>query len=219
MNWNLLKIVGIGILLVFACGFLLQSASAANESCYFVNQGDTIYWNDCVDLTGVGGWDMRIAHWNNTPGYVTGYPDDYPDIVFDISSFPRRIKIWPDVYPIGAWYKWSGKDEPGGSNLAFYIAKGREASNVTLQNVTPNATPSLYYPGWFNTSTPTLTPIVVYETVIMFKTVEVPIVVNNTVFVEVTPKTTKNNDFGYSALGVLALAVCIYAAIKVLRKK
>ena len=202
------------VLLFFAVLFV--PVAAENITCEYVHQGDTVYWGDCIDVTGVAGWDMKLAHWNNTGGYDIGYPDEYPDIIYDVSDNPRKIHVWWEVYPSGPWYKWSGKRENAGNNLAFYVAKGREAGNKTINQTNITPTPSLYAPQTFST---TLTPQIIYETIIVVETVKEYILVNNTVMVPVTPAPVKkSNDWGYSALGILALSAVVYGGYKALKK-
>jgi hypothetical protein len=81
-----------------------------------VSQGETIYWNETVDLTKVEGWYGKV------------YKEDHESTVIDVSSFTTHIIVDPVVFPVGTYYQWAEFEEPQGNTLAFYVM----AENTTI---------------------------------------------------------------------------------------
>jgi hypothetical protein len=108
---------------------------------YRVQQGDTVYLGDTIDISGVmagvlnlayyGGWDEESGDQFliDTPSRKIGYYRFY----IDPAIFTQRL---------GKWYKWNGYVERQANNLAFVVAEKRTRTNLSeeieLQN--PNQT-------------------------------------------------------------------------------
>ena len=89
-------------------------------------QGDTVTWHENVSLSRVIGWSDTVAWWhtNHTPGISP------PDLVLTIDR-PRTVFIDPHGFPQGDYYKWDGKWERAGNNLAFSVAITPRAPKAT----------------------------------------------------------------------------------------
>ena len=137
MNWR-------GVLFWFAVGVALicllgvESAYARTETVpapfnvtvgaitRSVDQGNTIYWGETVDLRKVGGW------------YNLVYNENDDERLIDISAYQVRIYIDPKFWPVGAYYQYSEYEEGHGNLLAFYVKSSRAPVQVnqTVANFT-----------------------------------------------------------------------------------
>ena len=124
MNWrNFLIVILIGMLLiVFVCEVAhgeededdYQTApfnATVGARTKDVHQGDTVFWNETVDL--------RKVCWEGCVFYREG---DEHDLI-DASSFTVRIFIDPNFWTPGEYHQWSDYDEPHGNTLAFFVEK------------------------------------------------------------------------------------------------
>jgi hypothetical protein len=109
---------------------------------FYVQQGDTVYLGDVVDVSGVMGGVLNFA-------YYGGYDEESGDqFLLDTpngNSGYYRFYIDPAIFAsrLGKWYKWNGFVERQANNLVFVVAETRPkpnvSANITLQN--PNQTP------------------------------------------------------------------------------
>jgi hypothetical protein len=108
-----------------------------------ISQGDIIYLNETIDISGVTGWASTL-------GYYGGYFEDTDiDPIYEI-KLPGKIKNinYPSQYnfyidPVifgnktGNWYQWYGDSESHGNNLAFVVRYGnRTLSTGNMTNET-----------------------------------------------------------------------------------
>ena len=121
----------------------ITNTSPTNTSIpYFVQQGDTVYLGDTVDISGVTAGILNLAYyggWDEESGrqFLVELPQrksGYYRFYIDPAIFGTRL---------GKWYKWNGYVERQANNLAFVVAYQRAktnlSENITLQN--PNQTP------------------------------------------------------------------------------
>jgi hypothetical protein len=113
-------------LLFISVLFPLASASI------YVMQGDTLYWGDNADLTGVYGWECTVAWWKG--GITTA---QWPDRTEEVCYQAHNIAITPERFPAGTWYKWNGKVEGAGNDIAFHVVGVLRPIVITP---TPNTT-------------------------------------------------------------------------------
>ena len=115
---------------------IFPSASAADSSISYIHQGQKIYVNDTVDISGTVVPYPQLAYWdgfnmyNSAPAYIITLPNNqkgWYKFYVDPAIFATRL---------GSWYKYDEKIgyESHGNNLAFVVAK----ENVS--QVTPNPT-------------------------------------------------------------------------------
>lgn len=117
------------LLLAFCLSLLLVPASLAGT---YVIQGDTVYWGDSVDLTGVYGWECTVAWWKG------GISDSvWPDRTEEVCYQSHNILITPERFPEGSWYKWDGKIGNHENDEAFRVKAYRP---TTVPTPTPNIT-------------------------------------------------------------------------------
>jgi hypothetical protein len=124
---------------------VMINTTAPNGSVpYFVQQGDTVYLEDTVDISGIMAGVLNLAYyggWDEESGdqYLIGLPQR--------KSGYYRFYIDPEIFRtrLGKWYKWNGYLERQANNLAFVVAEKRTktnlSENITLQN--PNQTPAV----------------------------------------------------------------------------
>jgi len=127
----------------------------------YIYQGDKVYLNTTVDISGVVPPYPSLAYWDGYDMY-----DSVP--TYNLSMPDRKIgyyNFWidPEIFSnrTGRWYKYNGKFEPQGNNLAFVVAPNKysnytvrypngtliELSNIiqntTSENITPLKEPPL----------------------------------------------------------------------------
>lgn len=103
----------------------------------YINQGDTIYVGDYVDISGVTPPYRFLAYWDGFDMY-----DTYPSYNVTLPNGKRgyyRFYVDPDIFEsrTGRWYKYDGKFERQGNNVAF-IVKRKQTDNSTMTY--PNGT-------------------------------------------------------------------------------
>ena len=74
-----------------------------------VKQGDTVFWNETVDL--------RKVCWEGCIFYREGDKDR----LIDASAFTVRIFIDPNFWEPGVYNQWADYDEPHGNTQAFFV--------------------------------------------------------------------------------------------------
>lgn len=121
------------IFLVFLI-FICNSASAGT----YLFQGDKVYWGDTVDLTGVYGWACTVAWWKG--GYN---PAVSPTIIEDVCTNSYNVRVTPERFPQGIWYKWDGKVSSSGNERAFEVVGPRPTTIQPTSNITSNPTLNL----------------------------------------------------------------------------
>jgi hypothetical protein len=110
---------------------------------YYVQQGDTVYVGETVDVSGVMAGVLNLA-------YYGGYDEESgQQYLLNITGVGKkaywRYYLDPAIFGsrLGKWYKWNGHYESNGNTLAFVVAYKRAktnlSENLTLQN--PNQTP------------------------------------------------------------------------------
>lgn len=104
---------------------IFPSASAADSSISYIYQGQTIYVNDTIDISGAVSPYPELAYWdgfnmyNSAPAYTITLPNNrkgWYNFYVDPAIFATRL---------GSWYKYDEKIgyESHGNNLAFVVAK------------------------------------------------------------------------------------------------
>jgi len=143
MNWRgMAKVIGFALILIAALAFIVQYASAVTP--YYVQQGDTVYLNETVDISGVAAGVLNLAYYNGYDcvgdnQYLIPLPktkSGYYNFYIDSTIFGSRM---------GRWCKWNGYEESNGNIIAFVLSYAKpipfnSTSNITLQN--PNQTPA-----------------------------------------------------------------------------
>ena len=104
---------------------------------HYVTQGETVYVNDTVDISGVVPPYPELAYWNgynmydSNASYIIEMPTShsgYYHFYLDPSIFSTRT---------GYWYKYAGDFEPNGNNLAFIVApQSFKNTSITYSNGT-----------------------------------------------------------------------------------
>ena len=107
----------------------------------YVIQGDYVYVNDTVDISGVAPPYRWLAYWDGYDMY-----DSSPTQVVDLDDIRDYYTYWldPSVYEerLGRWYKWEGKYENRGNNHAFTVLPESKKNytmtypNGTVMNMT-----------------------------------------------------------------------------------
>lgn len=139
MNKNFWYILGIGILLIFICWFMMSPASAYDR----IDQGSTVILNGTYDISGVAAgynqlvylnyWSTDLTPDNESITYTLELPQEragYFNFYIDPAIFKNRL---------GYWYRYNGVFEPQANNRAFRVVADRQTINVTV-NVTGNET-------------------------------------------------------------------------------
>ncbi|MCK9591451.1 MAG: DUF3821 domain-containing protein [Methanoregula sp.] len=134
-NWrNFLLFLLAAILLSIAIG-LWHPVSAY----YYVEQGDFLYVNDTVDISGVAAGILNLAYYgiNSEENLDTQYLLKLPKNKSGYYAFYLDPKIFGNR--IGTWYKWNGEIESNGNTVAFKIRPQRQAVNASgaTVNVSP----------------------------------------------------------------------------------
>jgi hypothetical protein len=103
----------------------------------YINQGDTVYVGDTVDLSGVLAPYPGMAYWDgfdmydSVPRYNLTMPDgkrSYYHFYIDPNIFTGRM---------GYWYKYNGKFEKQGNNQLFFVMPAKTFnSTLTFPNGT-----------------------------------------------------------------------------------
>lgn len=104
---------------------------------YRISQGDTVYLNDTVDISGVVGWGEQIV-------WCGGYRAcDEGDTPFAINLPTTKqgyynFYIDPQLFRdhTGNWYQWYGHYEPSGNLISFKVAAMYRNSTMTYSNGT-----------------------------------------------------------------------------------
>jgi hypothetical protein len=126
---------------------------------YEVKQGDIVYAGEYVDISRVLSWRMQFAYWRS--GYYGG---DYPDKIIEVTGYMYSYYIDPQKYEPGTYWKWDGKEEGAGNNLAFVVKEGVRPEPTPVINNTTNKTPN----GTINiTPTPTMPELPLGEHVLI----------------------------------------------------
>ena len=98
----------------------------------YLSQGDVVYVNDTVDISGVVPPYPYLAYWNGYDIYdanasyiidLPPYKSAYYHFYLDPTIFGTRT---------GNWYKYDGEFEPQGNNLAF-VVKPQSMKNSTMR--------------------------------------------------------------------------------------
>lgn len=88
---------------------------------HYLSQGEKVYVNDTVDISGVVPPYPKLAYWNGYDSY-----DADPSYIIDIPPYKSayyHFYIDPSIFEtrIGRWYKYNDKFEGHGNTLAFII--------------------------------------------------------------------------------------------------
>jgi len=129
------------ILLIIAVGFsiVVHGVKAEDNSTYYMNQGDTAYLNQYVDISGVIPPYQYIAYWDGYDMYE-GNATYKIDVWQMTNSEYFNFYIDPAIFTTrtGRWYKYNGYYERAGNNLAFIVARAKpilqNTTNITYQN-------------------------------------------------------------------------------------
>lgn len=124
----------IGVLAVFAAD---HARADENVSIPFITQGMEVGVGDTVDVSGVVPPYPQLAYWDGYDMYDT--PPTYNLTMPNYKSEYYKFNISEEVFGnrLGKWYKYDGKYERQGNNLAF-VVKRKPMLNytMTLQNGT-----------------------------------------------------------------------------------
>jgi hypothetical protein len=109
---------------------------SVNETPIRINQGDTVYIGQHVDMSGAIPPYPQIAYWDGydmydkAPSYNITMPD-YKSMYYD-------YYIDPDIFltRLGKWYKYDGTYESRGNNHAFTVALMRKNQTLRFPNGT-----------------------------------------------------------------------------------
>jgi len=98
----------------------------------YLSQGDAVYINDTVDISGVVPPYPKLAYWNGYDSY-----DADPSYIIDLPPYKSayyHFYIDPSIFETrtGKWYKYDDKFEPRGNTLSF-IVYPRSYKNSTLR--------------------------------------------------------------------------------------
>lgn len=102
-----------------------------------IQQGDTVYMGDYVDISGFAGGYLELAYWDGYDMY-----DSMPTYNFTFENGKKaytHFYVDPDVFDgkYGRWFKYNRVYESRGNNLAFVVAP-KQYTNIstTYQNGT-----------------------------------------------------------------------------------
>jgi hypothetical protein len=103
----------------------------------YIYQGDKVQLNSTIDISGVVPPYPALAYWDGYDMY-----DSVP--TYNLSMPDRKIgyyNFWidPEIFGnrTGKWYKYNGKFEPQGNNLAFVVSQNKYSNYTTRY---PNGT-------------------------------------------------------------------------------
>jgi hypothetical protein len=149
----LLLSVAIGLIAPNASAFgIIQNNTVDENASYYVQQGDTVYVGDHLDISGVILPYPYLAYWDGFDMY-----DANPSYNITIPLQRKAITnfyVDPEVFStrLGRWYKYDGVYEPNSNNMVFVVVpkrnvtglinQGQNSTNITLQN--PNQTPIVF---------------------------------------------------------------------------
>jgi hypothetical protein len=141
-DWKfIVKLLALALILLVAAHYLFPHVSAY----YYVQQGDVVFTNETIDVSGVIPPYQYLAYWDGFDMY-----DSNATYQIDTSQWTNSqyYKFWlnPAIFSSrqGRWYRYNGVFERAGNNLAFVVTVAKpiqfnSSSNITLQN--PNQTP------------------------------------------------------------------------------
>jgi len=157
--WSMVPALGF----VVAVVTIFPAAHAAFSSTTRIQQGQTVYVSDTIDISGVVPPYPQLAYWDGTNMY-----DSTPTYII---TLPANQTIWYNFYldpaifatRLGAWYKYDSTIgyEPNGNSLAFVVAEpniARIMSTVPLSTITRIVTP-VPTPSTPSSPTPARTPV------------------------------------------------------------
>ena len=113
-----------------------DSAVSGNYTVYSIEQGDSVYLGDHIDISGALAGNRGIAYFGgNTPD---------PTVAPVVITLPDAHTAWFDYYidpavfsgSTGVWYKWNGYYEPNGNTRAFKIVANYRQYTMTYPNGT-----------------------------------------------------------------------------------
>jgi hypothetical protein len=122
----------------------------------YIYQGDTVYLDTVIDISGVVPPYPQLAYWDGYDMY-----DIEPEYTITLPDSKRgyyRFYINPSIFAsrIGRWYKYDGEFESQGNNLAFivspYYFENRTLTypNGTVVNISEMKTDVNYTPHLIN---------------------------------------------------------------------
>ena len=148
MNWKwaiMFFLLALGLSIVLGLWHPASAAGNTTNISYYVNQGDTVYVGQTIDISGVVPPYQYLAYWDGFTMYdrnasylipMSYKKDSYYYFYLDPKIFSTRL---------GKWFRSDLKFEPNGNNLAFVVKKAQpipvanKTENESLQN--PNQTP------------------------------------------------------------------------------
>lgn len=98
----------------------------------FISQGDGVYVNDTIDISGVVPPYPKLAYWNGYDSY-----DSNASYIIDLPPYKSayyKFYIDPSIFETrtGKWYKYNDKFEGHGNTLAF-IVYPQSYKNTTMR--------------------------------------------------------------------------------------
>lgn len=118
---------------IFCSILILLLIPVSSAYLYEINQMDTVYLGETVDISRVMSWSGQFAY------FTSGQPGDYPARIVDVNEVGNMYHYYidPSKYCVGTWYKWDGEKESAGNMVAFYIASGvRNNTYISSLNLT-----------------------------------------------------------------------------------
>ena len=150
-DWKfIILIVVLAIIGITAIHYLFPAVSALQNYTgpipYYIQQGDTVYVNQTIDISGVVPPYQYLAYWDGFTMYDRNATYLIP-MSYKKSTY-YNFYLDPDIFSnrLGKWYRYDLKFEPNGNNLAFVVKRAQpipvanKSMNETLQNA--NQTPA-----------------------------------------------------------------------------
>jgi len=132
ISWWTVPVLG----LVAALVIISPGAGATNSGSPRIQQGQTVYVNDTVDISGVVPPYPQLAYWDGVDMYST--PPTYTITLPVSHGGYYNFYVDPAIFAtrLGRWYKYDSTIgyEPKGNNLAFVVV---EPSVPILMNTAP----------------------------------------------------------------------------------
>lgn len=87
----------------------------------YIYQGDKVYLNTTIDISGVAPPYPYLAYWDGVDMYDS--PPSYNFSLPDTKKGYYQFWVDPEIFGqrLGRWYKYNGEFEPQGNNLAFVV--------------------------------------------------------------------------------------------------
>lgn len=133
------------LIICLSIAVILSPPASANTT--VISQGDTIYWNETVDISLAGSWPTYQVAWCSPDDDVC----DPPDIVIQLKGNLHQYYMDPTIFThYGDYYRWDGTWHKNEYSLAFKYKPGArptEPKNLTnTSNLVGSSHPITYGP-------------------------------------------------------------------------